>query len=79
MPWLPKARGKRESWYFIDAPTSGTIINGCTCRDKEQEMLMIEREQFMEMADTLAVSRATMCLWSQAHFTLLLPVAWCLR
>ena len=29
-----KSRGKRESWYFIDAPTSGAIINGCTCRDK---------------------------------------------
>lgn len=52
-----RARGKRESWYFIDAPTSGTIINGCTCHDKEQEMLMIEQGRFMEMADTLAVER----------------------
>ena len=52
-----RARGKRESWYFIDAPTSGTIINGCTCRDKEQEMLMIEQGRFMEMADTLAVEQ----------------------
>ena len=50
-----KARGKRESWYFIDAPMSGTIINGCTCVDKEQEAQMIEHGQFMEMADTLAV------------------------
>ena len=25
-----KARGKRESWYFIDAPASGKIIDGCT-------------------------------------------------
>lgn len=50
-----KARGKRESWYFIDAPTSGTIINGCTCRDDAQEATMIEQGQFMEMADTLAV------------------------
>ncbi len=50
-----KARGKRESWYFIDAPTSGTIINGCTCRSKEQEMLMISEGRFLEMADTLAV------------------------
>ena len=52
-----RARGKRESWYFIDAPTSGTIINGCTCHDKEQERLMIEQGRFMEMADTLAVER----------------------
>lgn len=50
-----KSRGKRESWYFIDAPTSGTIINGCTCRSKEQETKMIEQERFMEMADTLEV------------------------
>ncbi len=50
-----RARGKRESWYFIDAPTSGTIINGCTCHDKEQEREMIKQGQFMEMADTLAV------------------------
>lgn len=50
-----RARGKRESWYFIDAPTSGTIINGCTCRDKKQEASMIEQGQFMAMADTLAV------------------------
>lgn len=52
-----RARGKRESWYFIDAPTSGTIINGCTCDDKNQERMMIEQGQFMEMADTLAVKK----------------------
>lgn len=51
-----KARGKRESWYFIDAPTSGHIVNGCTCRDKIQEKLMIEQRQFLAMADTLQVS-----------------------
>ena len=50
-----RARGKRESWYFIDAPTSGTIINGCSCRDKEQELQMIAEGRFMEMIDTLAV------------------------
>lgn len=50
-----KARGKRESWYFIEAPTSGSIINGCRCRSAEQEAEMIARGQFMEMADTLPV------------------------
>ena len=50
-----RARGKRESWYFIDAPTSGTIINGCTCRDKADESKMIAEGRFMEMTDTLAV------------------------
>lgn len=50
-----KARGKRESWYFIEAPTSGTIINGCTCRDEADEAQMIARGEFMAMADTLPV------------------------
>jgi mannose-6-phosphate isomerase len=50
-----RARGKRESLYFIYAPTSGTNINGCTCHQKEQEREMIKQGQFMEMADTLAV------------------------
>ena len=52
-----RARGKRESWYFIDAPASGTIINGCTCRDKEQERDMIAAGRFIDMAATLPVSR----------------------
>lgn len=50
-----RSRGKRESWYFIDAPYSGQIINGCTCKDKAQEDMMIKRGEFMEMADTLPV------------------------
>lgn len=50
-----KARGKRESWYFITAPASGTIINGCTCRDKQEQDRMIGQGQFMQMADTLPV------------------------
>ena len=51
-----RARGKRESWYFIEAPTSGHIINGCTCRDRAQMQQMIERGEFLQMADTLHVS-----------------------
>jgi len=50
-----KSRGKRESWYFIDPPKSGYIINGCTCVDKNQEELMIKEGRFMEMADSLSV------------------------
>ncbi len=52
-----RVRGKRESWFFIDAPISGTIINGCTCRDKAQESQMITQGQFMAMADTLPVKQ----------------------
>lgn len=50
-----RARGKRESWYFIDAPTSRSIINGCTCQDKTQEMQMIAEGRFMEITDNLSV------------------------
>ena len=50
-----KARGKRESWYFIEAPTTGSIINGCTCRSKAEAQEMIRQGRFMEMADTLPV------------------------
>ena len=49
------SRGKRESWYFIDAPASGTIINGCTCRDAEELARMVAAGAFMAMADSLAV------------------------
>lgn len=48
-------RGKRESWYFLKAPHSGTIINGCTCRDKAEEEMMIRHGEFLKMADTLPV------------------------
>ncbi len=50
-----QARGKRESWYFIDAPASGSIINGCTCRDNAQLLSMAAQGRFLEMADTLPV------------------------
>lgn len=50
-----KSRGKRESWYFIEAPHSGSIINGCTCRNEAEMQRMIQEGLFMEMADTLPV------------------------
>lgn len=50
-----RARGKRESWYFIDAPISGTIINGCKCRNQAQELQMIAEGRFMDMTDSLVV------------------------
>lgn len=51
----PGSRGKRESWYFIEAPDSGSIINGCTCRTAEEEHTMIREQRFLKMADTLEV------------------------
>lgn len=52
----PRSHGKRESWYFIEAPESGTIINGCTCTDSRQMHTMISDGRFLEMADTLKVA-----------------------
>ncbi len=49
-------RGKRESWYFIETPDSGSIINGCTCRNEDEVLAMIAGKRFMEMADTLPVN-----------------------
>lgn len=46
---------KRESWYFIKAPHSGVIFNGCTCCDKAEAELMIRKGQFLEMVDMLPV------------------------
>ena len=51
-----KARGKRESWYFIEAPKDGYIINGCTCKTQAEKIMRLRRKQYLEMADTLAVS-----------------------
>ena len=50
-----KARGKRESWYFIDAPTEGYIINGCTCRNTAEKVMMLRRRHYLEMSDKLNV------------------------
>ena len=51
-----KARGKRESWYFIEGPTDGYIINGCTCKTQAQKVMLLRKKQYLEMADKLEVS-----------------------
>lgn len=50
-----KARGKRESWYFIEAPFDGKIINGCTCKNTAEKKYMLRHKQYLKMADTLDV------------------------
>lgn len=54
--YAPGTRGKRESWYFIEAPNSGSIIAGCTCSDDVEKHHMITERRFMEMADVLNVA-----------------------
>lgn len=51
----PGTRGKRESWYFIEPPSSGSIINGCTCKTQTEMLSMIADDKFMAMADMLTV------------------------
>ena len=50
-------RGKRESWYFIEPPSDGYIINGCVCRNDDEKVRMLNAEQYLEMSDTLAVNK----------------------
>ena len=49
------ARGKRESWYFIEAPETGYIMNGCTCRSEAEKDAMLREEKYLEMTDKLPV------------------------
>ena len=49
------AKGKRESWYFLEAPKEGYIINGCTCRNEDEKATMLAERKYLEMADKLPV------------------------
>ena len=50
-----KKYGKNESWYFLDAPTSGRIYNGCVCKNKEELRAKIDEMKFDGLTDTLPV------------------------
>ena len=50
------ARGKRESWYFLEAPEAGYIMNGCTCRSEAEKDAMLRAEKYLEMTDKLPIS-----------------------
>lgn len=49
------SRGKRESWYFLNAPDSGYIFNGSKKNTKEQIRSEIENQTMNLIADTLEV------------------------
>lgn len=51
-----KARGKRESWYFLEAPRDGYILNGCICCNDEEKKRMLSEEKYLNMADKLYVT-----------------------
>lgn len=48
-------RGKRESWYFLEAPENGLLINGCKCKDKEEVRKLLDQERYMEILDAIPV------------------------
>lgn len=48
--------GKNESWYFLEAPTSGVIYNGCLALDNGQVRKKMEEDDLMSVVDTLVVS-----------------------
>lgn len=52
-----KSRGKRESWYFIEAPTDGYIINGCNCRNLNELDQMLEEKKYLEIVDKLYIKK----------------------
>ena len=50
-------RGKRESWYFLEPPSEGYIINGCTCRTEDEKAAMLAEKNYLGMADVLPVKK----------------------
>ena len=50
------ARGKRESWYFLQAPSSGYIYNGCLCGSEQETAGHLRAGRYLDMTDRLKVS-----------------------
>lgn len=55
MEHLP--HGKRESWLFLETPSCGWIINGCTCLDKGKIQDLIEQDRLLEAIEQLQVKK----------------------
>ena len=49
------AYGKNESWFFLEAPISGTIFNGCLAKDNEQVEAKMREDDLMSLVDELPV------------------------
>ena len=48
-------RGKRESWYFLEAPDNGLLINGCRVKDKEEVRKLLDQERYSDILDSIPV------------------------
>lgn len=54
--WVEGAvRGKRESWYFIDPPTNGKIVNGCITTDINRIKSYVKDKEYGKIVDYLPV------------------------
>lgn len=49
------AYGKNESWYFLEAPKTGKIFNGCLAQSVAEVQEKMEKNQLMDIVDTLQV------------------------
>jgi len=49
--------GKNESWYFLEAPADGSIINGCICKSKPELKERFERGEYDGTVDRLNVEK----------------------
>lgn len=47
--------GKRESWYFFDAPACGSIVNGCETEDKSLIEQYIDNNEYNRIMHHLPV------------------------
>lgn len=52
-----ESHGKNESWYFIEAPETGNIYNGCRCRTVEELRNLTEEGRAEECIDCLPVKK----------------------
>ena len=48
--------GKNESWYFLEAPNSGVLYNGCLASDNDTVKKKMEEDNLISVVDTLPVS-----------------------
>ena len=56
--WLEQSPfGKTESWYFLEEPDCGKIVDGCLCRDKDELEQLAGEGRFPEIIDHLPVRK----------------------
>lgn len=49
--------GKNESWFFIDAPDTGAIFDGCLCKTMDELKTAIATGKMESVTDTLSVKK----------------------